>query len=201
MTVDVTLTPGAQSDQQQRKSAANAVTVAEAILSKSPSMTAMASAQAVSNMVAKKIGNHDPLRCFALVLWRPESEDELSHNILSSGAAGLGLQSIDLELPEGGNGRSVREWCDAIIAAAKENGGGKSKEEEEEEEKREAERAGSRWPFNPPRVLFSPSSLYSVNFKRIEVYTRGMCGRLLVLRGLKRCRDKAAYGGSRLMGE
>ena len=72
----MTLTPGAQSDQQQRKSAATAVTVAEAILSKSPSMTAMASAQAVSNMVAKKIGNHDPLRCFALVLWRPESEDE-----------------------------------------------------------------------------------------------------------------------------
>jgi hypothetical protein len=67
-------TLGAQSENQQRKSAASAGTVAEAILSKSPTATAMASAQAVSNIVARKIGNHDPLRCFALVLWRPESE-------------------------------------------------------------------------------------------------------------------------------
>jgi hypothetical protein len=31
---------------------------------------------------------------------------------------------IDLELPAGGNGRSVREWCDAIESVAGENGGG-----------------------------------------------------------------------------
>jgi hypothetical protein len=141
-------TLGAQSEHQQRKSAP--VSVSAAIFkSRSPSQTAFASARAMSNMVvAKKIGNHDPLRCFSLVLWRPESTDDTSTsvNVLTAGAAGLGLQSVDLELPEGGNGRSVREWCDAITAAAVEHGGGKNKVElMEEREEKDAHRAGAQF--------------------------------------------------------
>ena len=95
----------------------------------------------------KKVGINDPRRCFSLVLWKPDEAGgaNVSDNVMSSGAAGLGLATIDLELPEGGNGRSAREWCDAVYAVALEHGGGRvsdsdasdedaSDEEEEEEE-------------------------------------------------------------------
>ena len=61
---------------------------------------------------------NDPRRCFSLVLWKPDEAGgvNVSDNVMSSGAAGLGLATIDLELPEGGNGRSAREWCDAVYA-------------------------------------------------------------------------------------
>lgn len=118
-------TLGAQNEFQQRKSAA----VKHALLPRGPSAVRLASTAAMSKVVGK-IGTHDPLRCFSLCLWRPEEDAETSKNILSCGAAGLGLQTIDLELPDGGNGRSVREWCDAIMGAAKEHGGGKVEDED-----------------------------------------------------------------------
>ena len=76
----------------------------------------------------KKVGINDPRRCFSLVLWKPDEAGgaNVSDNVMSSGAAGLGLATIDLELPEGGNGRSAREWCDAVYAVALEHGGGLS---------------------------------------------------------------------------
>jgi hypothetical protein len=46
----------------------------------------------------------------------------------------MGLATIDLELPEGGNGRGAREWCDAITAVAEENGGGRLDPDDDEEE-------------------------------------------------------------------
>ena len=96
---------------------------------------------ATSLLVKKQIGNHDPARCFSLVLWKPDAvENSLSDTLLGSGAAGMGLATIDLELPEGGNGRGAREWCDAIMAVAEENGGGRLADPEEEEEEEEDER-------------------------------------------------------------
>jgi hypothetical protein len=96
---------------------------------------------ATSLLVKKQIGNHDPARCFSLVLWKPDAvENSLSDTLLGSGAAGMGLATIDLELPEGGNGRGAREWCDAIMAVAEENGGGRLADPEEEEEEEEEER-------------------------------------------------------------
>ena len=96
---------------------------------------------ATSLLVKKQIGNHDPTRCFSLVLWKPDAvENSLSDTLLGSGAAGMGLATIDLELPEGGNGRGAREWCDAIMAVAEENGGGRLADPEEEEEEEEDER-------------------------------------------------------------
>jgi hypothetical protein len=75
------------------------------------------------------------------VLWKPDAvENSLSDTLLGSGAAGMGLATIDLELPEGGNGRGAREWCDAIMAVAEENGGGRLADPEEEEEEEEEER-------------------------------------------------------------
>ena len=80
----------------------------------------------------------DPARCFSIALWKPDAvENNLSNGLLGSGAAGLGLVTIDLELPEGGNGRGAREWCDAIAAVAEENGGGRLDLDEEEEEEEE----------------------------------------------------------------
>ena len=59
-------------------------------------------AASASSLLTKKIGHHDPLRCFSLVLWKPDDVSDMSDNVLTSGAAGLGLATIDLELPEGG---------------------------------------------------------------------------------------------------
>ena len=93
---------------------------------------------ATSLLVKKQIGNHDPARCFSLVLWKPDAvENSLSDTLLGSGAAGMGLATIDLELPDGGNGRGAREWCDAIMAVAEENGGGRLADPEEEEQEEE----------------------------------------------------------------
>ena len=95
----------------------------KSVLSRSPTI---AKAAASVGVVQRSIGHHDPLRCFSVSLWFPDDAPAGGKvdNILASGAASLGLQTIDLELPDGGNGRSVREWCDAITAAALENGGG-----------------------------------------------------------------------------
>ena len=109
-------------------------------------------AASASSLLTKKIGHHDPLRCFSLVLWKPDDVSDMSDNVLTSGAAGLGLATIDLELPEGGNGRSAREWCDAMQAAAYECGGGV---EEEDEDDDDDERARS----NSPGRVASPTNI------------------------------------------
>ena len=103
-----------------------------------------AARNATSLLVKKKqIRYHDPARCFSIALWKPDAvENNLSNGLLGSGAAGLGLATVDLELPEGGNGRGVREWCDAIMAVAEENGGGRLDLDDEEDEAEEAEEAG-----------------------------------------------------------
>ena len=103
-----------------------------------PRAVRRAARTATSLLVKKQIGNHDPARCFSIALWKPDAvENNLSNGLLGSGAAGLGLVTIDLELPEGGNGRGAREWCDAIAAVAEENGGGRLDLDEEEEEEEE----------------------------------------------------------------
>ena len=53
---------------------------------------------------------------------------------MASGAASLGLATIDLELPQEGNGRSVREWCEAIYAAAREHDGGKDDDDDDDDD-------------------------------------------------------------------
>ena len=105
-----------------------------------------AARNATSLLVKKKqIRYHDPARCFSIALWKPDAvENNLSNGLLGSGAAGLGLATVDLELPEGGNGRGVREWCDAIAAVAEENGGGRLDLDDEEEEAEEAGEEAAR---------------------------------------------------------
>lgn len=103
-------------------------------------MARRAARNATSLLVKKQIGHHDPARCFSLVLWKPDAvENNLSDTLLGSGAAGMGLATIDLELPEGGNGRGAREWCDAITAVAEENGGGRLNHDDEDEEEEETD--------------------------------------------------------------
>ena len=98
-------------------------------------MARRAARNATSLLVKKQIGHHDPARCFSLVLWKPDAvENNLSDTLLGSGAAGMGLATIDLELPEGGNGRGAREWCDAITAVAEENGGGRLDPDDDDDE-------------------------------------------------------------------
>ena len=113
-------------------------------------------AASASSLLTKKIGHHDPLRCFSLVLWKPDDVSDMSDNVLTSGAAGLGLATLDLELPEGGNGRSAREWCDAMQAAAYECGGGVDVEEEDDDED-DDERARSA--ANSPGRVASPTNI------------------------------------------
>ena len=97
-----------------------------------------AAGKASALLVSKKIGEHDPSRCFSVQLWKPDLvENNISDTLLGSGAAGLGLQSIDLELPIGGNGRSVQEWCDAITAVANENGGGRFDDDGDDDEQQD----------------------------------------------------------------
>jgi len=115
---------------------------------KSPTTLTMSAAASARAMMTKKIGTHDPLRCFSIVLWKPEQmQGGPNDNVMESGAASLGLATIDLELPQEGNGRSVREWCEAIYAAAVQHGGGKGDDEEAEEEDEDeaSAREGKYW--------------------------------------------------------
>ena len=118
---------------------------------KSPTTLTMSAAASARAMMTKKIGTHDPLRCFSIVLWKPEHvQGGPNDNVMASGAASLGLATIDLELPQEGNGRSVREWCEAIYAAAREHGGGKDDDDdddEQDEQRMPASGTASTWRF------------------------------------------------------
>ena len=111
--------------------------------SKSPTTLTMSAAASARAMMTKKIGTHDPLRCFSIVLWKPEHvQGGPNDNVMASGAASLGLATIDLELPQEGNGRSVREWCEAIYAAAREHGGGKNDDDDDDEQDEQEDASG-----------------------------------------------------------